>query len=186
MPTVTLMQGQPPPIELPRMPEPLILIPYTAGKLHDETVDAVRAAGYPYTLWPIDAQDVYAYGALFADFWAKPGDLVIIEQDIVPPAGSITKLIECTYPWCSHYYYCNNPVPAYGLGMCRFTDTIKRRLPSLGEQAARDYRGHARRMHYLNLNERIISLMHHWGVTAHMHDPIAAHLHDYGTGDGAA
>lgn len=183
---MTLLQGMPPPPEPSRLAEPLILIPYTQGKLHEETVEAARASGFPYTLWPINAQDVFAYGALFADWWVKPGDLVIIEQDIVPPAGSITALIDCTMPWCSHEYHCNNPVPAYGLGLCKFTDTVKRRLPSLGEQAARDYQGRARKMHYRNLNERIIDLMHHWSISAHIHQPTAAHLHDYEAEHGTA
>lgn len=180
---MALLKGDPPLIELGENDEPLIMVPYVHGMLHEETVEAVRAAGYPYALWPIDHTDPFAYGALFAQWWATPGHLVVVEQDMVPPPGSIEKLIACEHVWCSHTYSCDTQVPAYGLGLCKFSRSVKDTYPTLGEQAARSYTGRARGMHWLSLNERIIGLMLHWGFTVHLHDPEAGHLHDYGDAD---
>ena len=183
---MTLIQGENRPQPQAERLEPLILVPYVQGMLHEETVQAITDSGYPYTLWPLNRDNPYDYASLFAAWWTKPGDLIIVEQDIVPPAGAIDAMVKCERPWCSHSYYCNNPMPAYGLGLCRFTWAIKQIHPTLGEQAARDFRGNARRMHWMNLNERIIDLMNHWGITVHLHEPFAEHLHDYGTSDVSA
>lgn len=183
---MTLIKDQPPPQDMTDQIEPMILVPYVEAMLHAETVDSVRAAGYPYALWPIDRQDPYAYGALLADQWNRGGDLVVVEQDIVVPGGAIDALLKCEHLWCSHLYDCNNEVPSYGLGLCRFTAYVQQRYPSLAEQAARSYLGKARRMRYEALNERIITLMNHWGYRIHLHEPQAEHLHDYGRDDAAA
>lgn len=183
---MTLIKDGPPAQPRSERFEPLVLVPYVHGMLHEETVAVIAASGYPYTLWPLNPDDPYAYGALFAEWWVKPGDLIIVEQDIVPPPDSIDKMVRCEALWCSHQYHCNTDTPAYGLGLCKFADAAKRYHPTLGEQAARNYLGHARQMHWHGLNERIIALMAHWGHNVHLHDPIAQHLHDYGTSDVSA
>ncbi len=183
---MTLIKDEPPPVDLVDHLEPLVMVPYVEGMLHEETVEAVRASGYPSTLWPIDRADPYQYGGLFAHWWALSGDLVIVEQDIVPPPDAIKKMVECEHVWCSHNYSCDNPVPAYGLGLCKFQHGIRMITPTLGEQAARNYRGVARQMPWAQLNERIITLMNHWGIKVHLHEPEATHLHVYETADVAA
>lgn len=183
---MTLIKDQPPPTGQSTHPDPLILVPYIDGMLHQETVDSVRASGYPYALWPLAQDDPYAYGALFSQMWNRGHDLIIVEQDMVVPEGAIHSMVFCARPWCSHTYDCDNDVPAYGLGLCRFGPGVQSMWPTLGIQAARDYRGRPDRMRWESLNERIISLMTHWGIGVHLHEPEARHLHYYGNPDAAA
>jgi len=183
---VTLLEHPPPDTGESVHPEPFILVPYIDGMLHNETVESVRASGYPYALHALDPEDPYAYAALFADNWGRGSDLIIVEQDMIVPDHAVDEFEHCLEPWCSHTYDCDNEVPAYGLGICRFRYSVQQMWPTLGEQAARDHRGRARRQHWTTLNERIISLMLHWGVKVHLHEPEARHLHYYGTPDAAA
>lgn len=183
---MTLIQDKPPETEHPEHMQPMVAVPYIAGMLHQETVDSVAASGYPYTLWQLDRQDPYAYAALFAQLWVTPGTLIIVEQDMVVPPGAIGEMVTCEQLWCSHLYHTGTPVKSYGLGLCRFDRYIKDTYPTLGEQAARDYHGTARRMRYEALNERVIGLMLHWGYQVHLHQPDAGHLHVYEAADGDA
>src|SRR5579864_2445114 len=48
--TVTLLEHPPPDTGESVHPEPFILVPYIDGMLHNETVESVRASGYPYAL----------------------------------------------------------------------------------------------------------------------------------------
>lgn len=183
---MTLIKGGPPPVVPLKRVEPLVMVPYVEGMLHEETVNAVRGSGLPYALWPLDRGDPFAYAGLFAQWWTTPGTLVVVEQDIVAPFGGIHDMVECPHAWCSFTYDCNTEVPAYGLGLCKFEWGMREMFPTLGEQAARSYKGVARAMRWTSLNERIITLMNHFGMAVHLHGPAATHLHDYGSGDADA
>ncbi len=183
---MTRIMGEPPPLDPLDTLDPIIVVPYIDRMLHEETVESVRQAGYPYALWPLDPDDPFAYATLLAGLWNRGDDLIIVEQDMIVPPGAIKAMIKCEALWCSHTYDCDNDVPAYGLGLCKFSKYVQTIRPSLGEQAARNYRGVARRQHWTTLNERIIYLMEHWGYKVHLHEPEARHLHYYGNSDAAA
>lgn len=156
-----------------------IMVPFVQDMLCEGTVAAVRDTGLAIDYVLIDAEVTGGYAQALASRWNLGTDLVVVEQDIVPLAGMIDTLLGCEHPWCSHRYWCGVPQPAYGLGLCRFTADLQKARPSLGPQATSDHRGRRDRMHWIGLNERVISLMEHFGHYAHIHEPMARHLHEY-------
>jgi hypothetical protein len=161
-----------------------IVVPCVAGMLHQETITAVCDTGLSVTFQLIPADDPYAYGRVFASWWNRGQDLIWVEQDMVPDQLFVKRFTACDRPWCTHPYFCDSPVPAYGLGVCRFTSKMQAAVPSLGEQAARDHTLRPYTMHWKALNERVINLGLHFGYKPCLHTPAAGHLHDYGAGAG--
>lgn len=174
--TVTPYDDRPPDIGI----QPTrVMVPFVDGMLRAETVAALRDTRLMIDYVLIDPEDVGAYSQAFALRWNLGVDLVVIEQDMEPAPGMVAQLGACGKPWCSFPYYCGTATPAYGLGMCKFTAGLQSARPSLGEQAARDHRGLLYSRHWRGLNERIISLMEHFGHYAHLHPETVSHLHEY-------
>lgn len=157
----------------------LIIVPHVTGMIHQETIEHILVSGRTAKFPLIDKSDPYAYGKLFARYWNAGPDLIIVEQDMVPPYGFCHEFQVCDQPFCTHRYDCHGPEMAYGLGCARFSAQFQAQVPSLGEQAARAYHGRPYSMPWQALNERIIDLCRHFGAHPHFHSPDAGHLHDY-------
>lgn len=42
------------------------------------------------------------YGRHFTELWNRGKPFVICEDDIIPSPGTVSALLECPQPWCSH------------------------------------------------------------------------------------
>lgn len=75
----------------------------------------------------------------YADFvrvaWRGPGDLVIVEGDVVPPPGAIEALLDCERPWCSHPSWVGDRYLDDTLGLVKFSAGLREVLPRLAESA---------------------------------------------------
>lgn len=161
-------------------PTPGVVLPFVDGMLQVLTVESVRAdVGLNYTLAPIDPHDPYAYGRVLVKMWNEGDDLVVVEQDIVVPAGGINEMLGCFHEWCGFTYHCNQDKPAHGLGLCKFSVALQLAHPELARNAAR-HQGTGAEMHvpWISLNERYHAQLKACGVEFHSHG-VAEHLHDY-------
>lgn len=156
-----------------------IFVPYTLPGLHDQTLQWLDGVGSDIDMVRIRPDDVGGYARAFAKRWNLGTQLIVIEQDILPGPEMLSGLLWCQRPWCAHEYYCGTENLAYGLGFCRFSAGIQAARPSLGEQAGKDHRGRPGTRHWIGLNERVISLMQHFGHDVHIHQPQVTHLHEY-------
>lgn len=156
-----------------------ILVPYVHGMLHRETTTRVIVSGREFHFVQIDPKDPYDYARVFANWWNRGTDLIVLEQDMVPDYGWCLRFQTCPHPFCTHYYRCNTAAKAYGLGCARFTAALQATVPSLGQQAASGGAGRPACTHWRALNERVIDLCRHFGAPAHIHTDDVTHLHDY-------
>jgi hypothetical protein len=164
----------------------IVLVPYTAEKLHLDTVRRISEHvpdGVDVAWRELDPNDPTAYARLLVEAWAWDGDLLIVEHDIGIHAGVIEALTECRQPWCGFPY----PIGAQllvCLGCTRFTAHLKATLPDLMAQAAAVDQdgglmpaGDWRRM-----DVRIGALLEAHGHNRHPHLPAVEHFHQYPSG----
>lgn len=107
--------------------------------LRDRLFAQVRAA--VLTQWPeyaVHLDEPYPLRT-YADFvrtvWAGLGDLVIVEGDVVPPAGSIEALLTCPHPWCSHPSWVGDKFLDNTLGLVKFSESLQLAHPFLADNA---------------------------------------------------
>lgn len=156
----------------------LTVVPYVPGMLHPATERWARE--HDARLVEIQPDDTEGYWRLLVAEWAQPGDLVIVEQDILPAPGVVAEMVACRRPWCTSPY----PITIHGhlvrtsLGCVKFAARLKIRHPDLmrrlGEVAdtglpARDWR---------RLDVRLGPLLEQLRYRAHAHRR-SNHLHDY-------
>lgn len=154
----------------------MILLPYT--RLHPATARLANRHAPGHTRARIDPADDAGYWRLLAAEWAKPGDLVLVEQDIALRPGVIAGFDSCREPWCGHPY----PIGAQllvCLGCTRFTAELKAREPDLLEQVGRDDTGGLPARDWRRLDVRIGDELRRRGYTVHEHLPSVGHFHRY-------
>lgn len=158
---------------------PTVCVPYVKGMLRSET------HGRVFRSWPtarfveLPAKSPTAYAKLLVRLWAEPGDLVVVEQDVVPPAGSIKKLLRCRSLWCTHAYegrYCDLDDM---LGLARFSAALKTAYPFGMEAALFGGGGSHNWPHWRSCDHRLAKWLRAQALTPHRHRPDAVHLHDW-------
>lgn len=75
-------------------PGPVVVRPYVPGMLVGES------RGHPINV----GASQYDYYDLLVELCQRGQDFVVVEQDMVPPEGSIDALFACPQPWCGHSY----------------------------------------------------------------------------------
>jgi hypothetical protein len=125
-----------------------IRIPFVEGMLRPETVKWGNACRAQF--WELEPDDESYYRA-FREWWltAEVGDLIVVEQDIVPPVGAMESMMRCRHSaWCACWYYIypvgrdgrkdrsRGALPfGMGLGCTRFADSLRRAHPELADRA---------------------------------------------------
>jgi hypothetical protein len=106
---------------------PGVVIPWVAGGLRPETVDAIATCGLPHQLAEmVETED---YHDLIADLWHDGETFLTVEQDIVPHAGALQGLADCPEPWCA-FGYDYPPFGNYaGMGCAKFSAELIRQFP---------------------------------------------------------
>jgi hypothetical protein len=168
---------EPGPYDQMQGPDPIVVVPYVKDMLRGETADAVAAWGGRWCMYPLDPADPYAYGQLLAGLWGRGGDLIIVEQDIVPAPGMIRDLLHCNGLWCSHWYHVGNGVYTTGLGLCKFSASLQQQLPEAGRYATVHPATGGGPVPWQGLDASIERVLSRRAVVQHIHEGKPTHLH---------
>lgn len=110
------------------------MVPYVDGRLKVETAKwAFANQGRPV---PLSDRDDSYYEALVG-WWEQPGDLVIVEQDVVPAEGVVDEMLSCEFEWCSSPIWIDQGHLLYGwgLGCVKFSQDLRFRHSDLAVKA---------------------------------------------------
>ena len=87
------------------------------------------------------------YGELLVELWEKGETFLVVEHDIILPAGIVAEYKACDEEWCSSpYAYFDMPVTTSGggLGCTKFSSGLMARWPTMMRRAMEiPYTGHA-------------------------------------------
>lgn len=157
----------------------LVVLPFVYGMLNNTTLLwASDEAHYVHTI-ELDAYNPYAYGQMLQSLWNRHGDLIVVEQDVVPDKRAVTQFLECGELWCACPYHVSGKVYGRVLGCTKYSAKLQAEHPNLMWQAASNLGGTLRLAHWRQLNEAIIRQLDIRHIALHEHDIPAAHLHDY-------
>lgn len=154
-----------------------VLLPYTPDRLEQRTSE------WAYGRGDVEAVDVSgaddAYFKVLAAQWREPGDLLIVEHDMLPADGCVDEMLACRWGWCSApYEVANRQQITDGLGCTKFSGTLKMLRPQfMDEVGAIDDDGLPAK-NWRRLDTRISRVLRAAGHRPHLHAP-ALHLHDY-------
>lgn len=158
---------------------PDVIVPHTPDGLHPRTAAwTLRQQWTPHTI-QIDPLYTYGYGELLLSRWTGVQDLVVVEQDVVPPDMALRQFCRCPMPWCTHPYEIDGVLHERVLGCTRFTAALQKAFPHLMWQAARNLGGRRESTPWWSLNEQIIRYLDICRIPVHPHTPPAEHLHAY-------
>lgn len=153
-----------------------VVVPHVVGMLHART--GVWAVEHGARLVQLDGDD--GYWRLLADEWHRPGDLVVVEQDIVPAPGVVADMLACPALWCtSPYRGHRGQRHADALGCARFSAALKRTVPDLVARVGEVVDPDAPARHWCVLDVRLAALLRAAGHEPHEHAE-SEHLHVYG------
>lgn len=157
-----------------------VVVPYIQGMLRHETRFAVSAQWPDAWFNELAATDETAYTRLLLSEWDEDHTTIVVEQDIVPPPGSIEQLYRCAMPWCTVPYLINGRVETKALGLAKFSKVLKQVQAKTLHRVARYHGGRGAPVTWHNLDQVIASALTAAGVPVHPHaDVQAVHLHDY-------
>ncbi len=109
----------------------MIAVPYVAGLLKPETAEWASANGA--SLVELGGGDD-SYWAWLRDAWRLQADLMIVEEDILPPPRAVERLADCPRPWCAFRYRVAANSVVLALGCVRFRARLTTRHPRLVEE----------------------------------------------------
>lgn len=158
-----------------------VIVPYVKDRLRPQTKNAVIRQRHSALFCEHLASDPESYARVIIEASHRPGNLVINEQDIVPPPGAINQLLRCWHPWCYHLVELKGRLTPATLGLAKFGWHLQFRYPNWAELALRDNNDPflTRLMHEPDM--AIANWMDAQGIRAHVHNPPPVHLHWPGT-----
>lgn len=158
-----------------------VVVPFVAGMLQPATRQAVERQAPHAQLWRLDADDQGAYARLLAAMWSAGRTFLIVEQDVVPPAGSLAAMGSCEHPWCAVPYSVGGGPILGMLGCSKFAGNFTATHPSLADVwLRRRFKGQAW-CPWRSCDTALAGGMRTAGAAPHMHLPAALHLHRYST-----
>lgn len=158
------------------MAVPLVVICELSGR-HFPEVEAEVWRQHPgYHLhvdqpWP---QDTYA--RYLTEEWTIPGDLVVIEGDVLPAPRSIQALLDCPRDWCLHRLWLADHYADITLGLCKFSAHLKRAMPWLPGRSWFGQDGTRPVTHWKGIDIALAYELVKNGVQPHFHEPPPVHL----------
>jgi len=160
-----------------RLPAATVMVPYVPGMLRPQTREEVKRQ-YPRAVFvTTPREDDESYPRALIEQSHKPGCLVVVEHDIVPPPGSIRKLLECVHPWCYHLVELDGRLTPTTLGLCKFGAGLKWQYADWMAEATANTGEVDRGRFHLACDTGISMWMDRHGIPAHVHEPPPLHLH---------
>lgn len=101
----------------------MVIVPQPAAR-RTPAQDALRDQGVEFEVVDVSA-DPLEYGRLLRRLWEAGDTFVLVEHDLVPPAGAIAELLDCDRPLCG-FDYAGHEGDAVGhsLGVTKFGDEL--------------------------------------------------------------
>lgn len=146
------------------------------GMLENRTRAWAEVNGARIVLLEADAE---SYWRLLAEQWRQPGDMLLIEHDIVPADGVTDAMQACPRPWCTSPYRIAHSWLAEGLGCIKLAVRLKRRHPDLMHRLGEITGDGLPPKDWHRLDVRLARLLRDLGYAPHTHRR-SEHLHDYG------
>lgn len=157
-----------------------VVVPYVAGMLWASTVMSVIEQGYSVELYPIERAAEHDYPRLLIDEWADPRITIIVEQDIVVPAGGLQSMANCEKPWCTLPYNISGRQETAALGCAKFDAILKDSFPDLAQRASRDHNGKGGQITWRSLDAALAKALYAATFMPHVHTQFPArHNHRY-------
>lgn len=76
----------------------------------------------------------FSYADVLRKLWRRPEcDLVIVEQDVIPPVDALHNLFECENRWCTHPHWTGEHHQLDSLGLVKFSWQLRESLPMLAD-----------------------------------------------------
>lgn len=147
------------------------------GELVPEVREAVQRQWPRWQTILTPRGDPQAEAAALVKLWGRPGDLVVIQQDKVPPPGSIHRLLECVHPWCGHETPIDGRLHRETLGLVRWRGELKLRWPDLMRSALTRAENDGQLCAWPQGDMRISRWMRIQGIRWHNHEPPVVHRH---------
>lgn len=157
-------------------PSHTVCVPYIRGMIRDQTASAVLDQVPSAVFAEIPADSPTSYAALLLHLWELPGDVVIVEQDVVPPPGSIGELLACASGWCTHGMLHGTVIHTDLLGLAKFGHNLKTFCPRFMECALLGGGGSYTWPNWRSLDRLISRQFRHWDYDPCVHAPDAVHL----------
>lgn len=158
-----------------------VLVPYVRPHLREEAVWAILAQEPDADFVELDAADPYAYSRLIIERWLQRTGLLIVEHDVIPPAGGLAELEVCPEEWCTFWHQCAGIPVNDTFGCVKLAQGLTERLYFLADQALRRVRLH--KVQYATWQATAGNMAYRLrqaGLSPHVHDRSTVHLHDYG------
>lgn len=109
----------------------LVVVPHTERGLRERTMWAIcEQVSDPW--FPVTAKaDPFSNSDLWRILWRLPCDLIVCEQDVVPPPDSIRRLAVCQDDWCTHPIWTGERYAFETFGLVKFSQTLRETCPDL-------------------------------------------------------
>jgi len=153
-----------------------VIAPYV--RLHPAARAALNTHAPGHERRRLDRRDHTAYWRLLAEQWTRPGDLVIVEQDIAIHDGVIDGFTACREPWCGHPYLIADQL-LICLGCTRFTAELKAAEPDLLDVVGQVGGDGLPAKDWRRLDVRLAAELELRGYQRHPHPGAVRHYHRY-------
>lgn len=130
--------------------------------------------------WALDAEGIEHdvricqedndYGKLLATLWAFGESFVLVEHDIAPWPGAITRLKQCSSQWCAYQYPLNFEL-VDSLGCTKFLSELITATWTISIRWAET--------HWGALDGVVTPRLRTAGYKPHLHSPPVAHVRRY-------
>jgi len=129
------------------MVQPNVVCVFTEQGPCSQTEAAIQLQWPATTYITTHTTDPFAYGSVLRHLWRQRGELVVIEQDVVPPPGSIHRMLTCARGVCTMPIRLHNSVSSLTFGMIHFGAAFRVKFPDALDTlyAAEDHRYYVRR-----------------------------------------
>ena len=108
---------------------------YVAGRLDHRALRALHEQYPAHAIYRQRAEHPTDYADDLRQVWRMPGDLVVVEQDVVVPRGAIAELLACDADWCTHPHWTGERYDTQTLGLAKFSAGLRFVYPHLADRA---------------------------------------------------
>lgn len=124
---------------------------------------------------PVWSQDGLGYWRALKELWGEPGDLVLVEHDIIIRSDVLPAFEACSEPWCVFGYphHGSQTLLTTSLGCVRWREAMKDLFPTLMDEVGKMELG-GRPGHWSRLDDAIAEALA--PLKPHLHAPPLRHV----------